>query len=608
MTARAPGVREGVRLLLPFARHGWPQYAASALLALGGTAAQFLPYWAVYLVLRDVVADTLVARTVVTATVVALTGVVAMAGLLGAATWMSHRAAFATLEHLRLRIGRRLGEVPLGYLTRRRSGAVQRTINDDVERLESFLAHAVPDLVSAAGTLAGLTVWLLVVDVRMGLAAASVVALAVPLMMIGAGIGAARIEAYGRAMSRMNASIVEFVRGLAVVRTFQRGEDLFAETAGAIRDATRFQADWGRRLLPVHTGFSTLLSSNVVVVLPAGLWWWSRGELSTADLLFFLVLGLGYTTALLKVVQLTTQLGRLGVGAALVHELDRAPVLPEPAARAALGSPTVEFDGVSFAHLDDEGRPSQALREVSFTARPGTVTAVVGASGAGKSTLLRLVARFADVDSGAVRVAGTDVRDMPVAQLMDQVALVQQETFLFDDTVAANLRLARPDASAAELESAARAARIHDVVTALPDGYATRLGERGARLSGGERQRLSVARALLKDAPVVLLDEVTAHVDTENEVALQDALTALVPGRTIIVVAHRLSTVAGADQILVLSCGRIVERGRHEDLLAAGGEYARLWAAFVDVESPGSPGDPGSPGSPGAPEPAGRPA
>jgi ATP-binding cassette subfamily B protein len=590
VTARAPGALRGVRLLLPFARYGRWQYAASASLALAGTAAQLLPYWAVFLVLRDLVDGTLTRGGVLDAAAVALVGVVAMAALLGGATWLSHRAAFATLEQLRLRIGHRLGEVPLGYLTRRRSGAVQRVLHDDIERLESFLAHAVPDLVSSAGTLVGITVWLLVVDVRMGLAAASVVAVAVPLMIVGAGIGAARTEAYARAMSRMNASIVEFVRGLPVVRTFQRGDELFAETAAAVRDATRFQAEWGRRLLPVHTAFYTLLSSNVVVVLPAGLWWWSRGELTTADLLFFLVLGLGYTTALLKVVQLTTQLGRLAVGAALVHELDRAPVLPEPSAPAVLGPPTVEFDAVSFAHRDDAGRRVPALRDVSFTARPGTVTAVVGPSGAGKSTLLRLVARFADVDSGAVRVCGVDVRDLPVAQLMDRVALVQQETFLFDDTVAANLRLARPDASDADLEAAARAARIHDAVAALPDGYATRLGEHGARLSGGERQRLSVARALLKDAPVVLLDEVTAHVDPENEVALQHALEVLVPGRTIIVVAHRLSTVAGTDEILVMAGGRIAERGRHEGLLAADGHYARMWEAFTAVEAPGPSG------------------
>jgi ATP-binding cassette subfamily B protein len=582
--SRAPGPWHGLRLLLPFTRHGAGRYAASAALALVGTAAQFLPYYAVYLVLRDVVEDSASGRGFAEAAVVALVGVVVMSAALGAATWISHRAAFATLEHLRLRIGRRLGEVPLGYLTRRRSGAIQRTLNDDVERLENFLAHAVPDLVSSAGVLVGTTIWLFVVDWRMGLAAFSAVAISVPLMVIGAGIGASKTEAYGRAMARMNASIVEFVRGLPVIRTFQRRDDLFAETAGAIRDATAFQAAWGRRLLPVHTAFYTVLSSNVVVVAPAGLWLWTQGRLSTGDFVFFLVLGLGYTTSLLKLVQLTTQMGRLSVGAALVQELDRAPTLSEPAARASLGDPAVEVDDVRFAHSDLAGRPVPALAGVTFSAEPGTVTALVGPSGAGKSTLVRLIARFFDVDSGAVRVCGVDVRDMPIEQLMEQVALVQQETFLFDDTVSANLRLARPGATDADLEAAARAARAHDFITALPQGYDTRIGERGALLSGGERQRLSVARAVLKDAPVVLLDEVTAHVDPENEAALQDALAGLVEGRTIVVVAHRLSTVAGADQILVLDRGEIVERGRHHDLLAAAGCYARLWGAFVRVD------------------------
>lgn len=580
----APGVAGSLRLLLPLARHGRGRYVAAALLALVGTAAQFLPYLAVWTLLRELVAGQATWSTFTEAALLSLVGVVAMAGFLGAATWMSHRAAFATLEHLRLRIGRRLGEVPLGFLTRRRSGAVQRALNDDVERLESFLAHAIPDIVSSGGVLVGTTAWLLVVDRRMGLVAFSVVAVCLPLMWWGTRIGADRIEAYGQAMSRMNASIVEFVRGLPVVRTFQRGDELFAETAGAIRDATRFQAEWGRRLLPVYTAFYTLLSSNVVVVLPAGLWWWWQGSLSTADLLFFLVLGLGYTTALLKLMQLTTQLGRLAVGAADIRVLDRAPVLAEPSARVALGRPVVEFEDVHFAHRDADDRPTRALRGVSLRAEPGTVTAVVGPSGAGKSTLARLVSRFWDVDSGAVRVGGVDVRDMPLSQLVAQVALVQQETFLFDDTIAANLRLARPDATDAEVESAARAARAHDFVAALPLGYATRVGERGALLSGGERQRLSVARALLKDAPVVVLDEVTAHVDTENETALQAALSELVRGRTVIVVAHRLSTVAGADQILVMDAGQIVESGRHDELVAAGGLYARLWEAFTVVE------------------------
>jgi ATP-binding cassette subfamily B protein len=212
------------------------------------------------------------------------------------------------------------------------------------------------------------------------------------------------------------------------------------------------------------------------------------------------------------------------------------------------------------------------------------VTALVGPSGAGKSTVAKLVCRFWDVERGSVRVAGVDVRELPAAQLMTQVAFVLQETFLFDDTIEANLRMARPFATEGQLEAAAKAARAHDFISALPQGYQTRLGERGARLSGGERQRLSIARALLRDAPIVVLDEATAFVDPENEVALQEAIAELARGRTVLVIAHRLSTIAGADQILVMDCGRIVERGQHAELVAARGLYARMWAAFCDTE------------------------
>ena len=577
---RTPTPLQGLRLMWPLARHGRRHFIASAGLALAGTSCQLLPYWAVYHALAAVVAGTSDTAELRTDVLVALVGVLGMAGLLGAATWTSHRAAFATLEQLRLRIGQRLGEVPLGYLTRRRSGEIQRILNDDIERLESFLAHAIPDLISAAGVLLGTTVWLFWVDWRMGLAALSIVLVAIPLMIHGANLGADKTEAYGAAMARMNGSMVEFVRGLPVIRTFHRADDLFTETASAIRTATDFQAEWGRQLVPTYTAFYTLLASNVVVIVPAGLLLWQTGTLSTPDLLFFLVVGLGYTSSLMKLLQLTTQLGRLGLGASLVTDLDQAPVLPQPADNAALGEPSIEVSDVWFAHTDLEGRSAPALKGVSLLAQPGTMTALVGPSGAGKSTLATLICRFWDVDAGSIKVSGVDVRQMPFGQLMSQIAFVLQDTFLFDDTIAANLRLAKPGAIDTELEACARAARAHEFITALPQGYQTRIGTRGARLSGGERQRLSIARALLKDAPIVVLDEATAYVDPENEAALQDALSDLVRGRTLLVVAHRLSTVVGADQILVLDGGSIVERGRHAELVASDGLYARLWAAF----------------------------
>jgi ATP-binding cassette subfamily B protein len=250
------------------------------------------------------------------------------------------------------------------------------------------------------------------------------------------------------------------------------------------------------------------------------------------------------------------------------------------AERPVLADASVELDGVRFAY---ESR--DVLHGVSFVAPAGAVTALVGPSGGGKTTVARLIARFWDVREGAVRVGGVDVRGMPVEQLMDTVAFVFQDTFLFDDTVEANLRVARPDAGMAHLRAAARAARVLDTIEALPDGWHTRLGERGGRLSGGERQRIALARAILKDAPVVVLDEATSFVDPENEALIQDAIGELVAGRTVVMIAHRLSTVAGADQILVLDGGRIVERGRHDDLVAAGGLYARLWDDFVVAET-----------------------
>ncbi|MEM8923858.1 MAG: ABC transporter ATP-binding protein [Actinomycetota bacterium] len=584
--ASTPSIIDGFRMLFPFATVGRGRYLLSAIAALIGTLCQLGPYYVVYRAVLEVVDGAASTEGLYRWALIAAAFVIAQHALMAWSTWQSHRAAFATLEQLRLRIGDRLGKVPLGFVTSRRSGEVQRTVNDDVERLELFLAHAIPDLFAAAGALVFTTVWLFVIDWRMALASLAVLLVCVPIMAIGAQRGAGQLGAYHRSLARMNGSIVEFVRAMPVVRTFNRSEEIFAETSNAIDDAARFQAQWGREFVSTFSAFYVLIVSNVVTVVPIGAWLWLTGRLGTADLVFFFIVGLGYLVSVTRLFEFTSQLTHLTLAASVILELDEATPLPEVDTRAELGPAHIGVDAVSFSHapLQPGGSPRLVLADVSFEAAPGTVTALVGPSGSGKTTLAKLLCRFWDVDAGAITVGGVDVRRMPSEQLMEQISFVFQETFLFDDTVTGNIRLGRPDASDAEVTEAARAAQAHGFIERLPQGYETMLGERGARLSGGERQRIAIARALLKDAPIVVLDEATAYADPENEAALQDALSELVAGRTLIMIAHRLSTVSGADQILVLDAadggpGTIVERGTHPELVATGGLYARLWDA-----------------------------
>ena len=475
--------------------------------------------------------------------------------------------------------------MPLGFLSNRRTGEIQRTLSDDIERLELFLAHVIPDAVSALATMLFMIAWLAIVDWQMALVSLVVVFVALPIMGIGMTRGSAKLTEYTRSMARMNASVVEFVRAMPVVRTFNGTRHVFGETKAAIDDAAQYEAEWAREFLPSFTAFFVILTSPILTILPIGLWLWHTGRIDTSTLLFYFIVGLGFTLPMLRVLLIMTKFAVLGLGARLVRELDEADVLPEATAESRLSGSAIEVDDVSFSYEGQGGDSRQVLRGITFKAEPGAVTAIVGPSGAGKSTLARLIVRFWDVDNGAIRIDGVDIRDMPIRQLMEHVAFVFQETFLFNDSVAANLRMAKPSATQEEIVEAAKAANAHEFVSELPQGYDTLVGEAGARLSGGERQRLAVARAILKDAPIVILDEATAYADPENEVALQGALDRLVQGRTVIIIAHRLTTIAGADQTLVIDEGRIVERGRHEDLMQGGGLYAEMWDAFSTASS-----------------------
>jgi ATP-binding cassette subfamily B protein len=589
-------ITSGVAALLPYAAGARGRLLAAAALAALAAAAELVPYYAVYRALDAVVQGRVGpggdGGELVTWALLALAGVLGRHVLFGLAMFVSHLAAYDLLQRLRVRMAERLARVPLGWFSSRRSGELKKVMADDVERLELFLAHAVPDLAAAATVGAATTAWLLVRDWRVGLAAIVVVPVAFACMAASLRRSDERVVGYHRSLGTMNAAVVEHVRGLPVVKVFNRTGDSVADTERAVRDHARWVGELTRRFLPLGTAYYSLVVASVFLVAPVATALALAGRLDTSDVVFFFVIGLGYGYPIARLYTTWSNLVHLSFGGNLVDEVLSAATLDAGAPRRLAG-PTVAFEDVRFAY--EPGR--DVLRGVSFVAPAGTVTALVGPSGGGKTTIARLIPRFWDVDPGGdrgghrgrhrgtVRIGGVDVRELPIEQLMDTVAFVFQDAFLFDDTVAANLRAGRPGATLDELRDAARAARVLDTIEALPSGWDTTVGARGSRLSGGERQRLALARAMLKDAPVVVLDEATAFVDPENEALIQDAIGSLVAGKTVVVIAHRLSTVVPADQILVVDGGRIVERGRHAELVAAGGPYARLWADYVAADA-----------------------
>ncbi len=456
---------------------------------------------------------------------------------------------------------------------------MKRAVHDDVGALHHLVAHSLLDLVTAVVVPVAATLYLLTVDPLMTL---------ITLIPLGTGLllharamrdVTARMAEYHQATQRLDHAVVEFVHGIAVVKAFGQTGKAHKRFSDAAREYGAFVTGWAEQVTPSLTR-SQLAQAPLVallVVLTAGTALIGAGLLQPVDLLPFVVLGIGLSAPVLAIsysVQ-DVRAGRAALGR--VEELLATPPLPEPAHAPdlPLGPARVELFSVRFGYDD-----SEVLHGIDLVLEPGTVTALVGPSGSGKSTLAALVARFHDVTSGTVRINGVDIRDLPGTDLYRWVGFVLQDVRLLRTTVLDNIRLARPDADLDEVVRVARAARIHDRITELPDGYLTVIGD-DVRLSGGEAQRVSIARALLADTPVLVLDEATAFADAESEAAIQDAISELAEGRTVLVIAHRLSTVVDADQIVVLDKGTLVEQGTHAELLAVCGKYAALWAVHA---------------------------
>ena len=508
---------------------------------------------------------------------VALAGIAVRTVLIGTGLMLTHLADARLNRDLRVRLTAHLGRIPIGEASRRSSGRVKKLVTDDVHALHTLVAHAGGDMVVGVVTaVAALAVLLLY---SWPLALVALLPLAGFLTVFGSMMGkaATQFRDWDEAKARVSSATVEFAHGIAVVKTFGQAGRASADYRRAVDDYADF---FGRLMVPM-VGASSLglaIVSAPSVLATMGLLGLLLLQLGWVDFTGFvagLVLGVGLAGPLTQMDSYDVRLRAAREAAARIGEFLATPVLPVPDAPAAAEGGEVVLDDVGFAY-DPHG--PDTLSQVAMRLPEGTVTALVGRSGAGKSTLAALVPRFWDVRDGAVRVGGQDVRDLEPAALYRSVAFVFQGTRLVPMSVRDNIRLARPGAGDEEVVAAARAAGIHDRIAALPRGYDSVVGV-DALLSGGEAQRVTIARALLEDAPVLVLDEPTSFADPENEVRLQAAVARAAEGRTILVIAHRLTSVTAADQIAVMEAGRVVEVGTHAELLARAGAYRGLWQA-----------------------------
>ena len=561
---------------------GW-EYLLSVLAALAGVACSLVPYFIMIELIRALVGGTAGKAWCMNRCLVMGAWWVLRYALHAVSTTLSHHATFHVLANMRMRLMNKLAAMPLGTVLEKSSGSYKNIIVERVDSIETTLAHIVPEMTSNIVGAAAVLVLLFRVDWRMGLATLVVLPLGILCFLSMFNGYEAKFQRTVNSTKALNDTAVEYINGIEVIKAFGQSKTSYAKFVSAAREGADCFIEWMQSCIFGQSAGMAVFPSTLIGILPIGCLLFMRGSLTAETFITVIVLSFGIMQPLITAYSYTDDLAQLGTIVGEVADILSAQDLKRPdTARELPRDNAIELKDVRFAYHDKE-----VLHSVSLRIEPGTVNALVGPSGSGKSTIARLIASLWDVDSGSITLGGVDIRSLPLKECTDRIAYVSQDNYLFDLSVMDNIRMGRRGATDQEVMAAARACGCHEFIMGLEKGYQTICGSSGGHLSGGERQRISIARAMLKDAPVIILDEATSYTDPENEAVIQSALARLIKGKTLLVIAHRLSTVADADRIFVVQDGRIAAQGTQAELLESCPLYREMWEAHMSVKDSG---------------------
>ncbi|MGS7262385.1 ABC transporter ATP-binding protein [Streptococcus pyogenes] len=557
------------------------QILSSVIIAVIGVFCSVVPYFALAKITQNIAISNTDLEFYIRPILLILGGLIGSVIFHEISTLISHNLAFRIIEDERKKLVRKINRLSMGEIEKRSSGEWTQFMVETLNKIEQPIAHVIPEVIANLIIPIALVVIIFIMDWRIGIANLITLPLGVLFSILMMGGYEEKSRNYQEAAKNMNTTAVEYIRGIQVIKAFNKSASSYGKFVDAVNSNRDSMLNWYLSVCFYMTAAMEVLPSTLLFVLPTSLYLYMNGSIEVGNLIMCVLLSYACYKPLIKAMSHMDTMANVRVVIDEIKNVMELPELERGNGEEKIRSYDINFENVCFAYNDKK----KVFDNLSFSAKENKLTAIVGYSGGGKSTIAKLIAGYWNINKGKISVGNVNLKDVSLEKNMELVTYVSQENYLFRKSIIDNMRMANQNASIEEIKDACKKASCHDFIKSLPNGYETIIGESGSNLSGGERQRLTIARALLKDSPIVLLDEATAYSDPDNEAEIQKSIDALVENKTVIMIAHRLSTIIGADKIIVLNNGEIEAEGTHKELLGKSETYAKMWKSHISLSN-----------------------